>query len=84
MGCPYKAIADDTRRSILESLSKGEIAAGDIANKFNISKPAISNHLKILKEADLVKEKKIKQNRIYSLNKSKLSSIKSFLDILAA
>ncbi len=83
MGCPYKAIADDTRRKILECLSKGETAAGDIASKFDISKPAISNHLKILKEADIVNERKVKQNRLYSLNKSEIEGMKYFLDSLA-
>ena len=58
MGSPYKALADDIRRDILNILSKSETKAGDIAGKFKISKPAISNHLKILKEADLVSEKK--------------------------
>ena len=82
MGCPFKAIADNTRREILEFLSKGDTVAGDIANKFNISKPAISNHLKILKEADLVSEKKVKQNRIYSLNKNQLIKVKSYLENL--
>ena len=82
MGCPFKAIADNTRREILEFLSKGDTVAGNIANKFNISKPAISNHLKILKEADLVSEKKVKQNRIYSLNKNQLTKVKSYLENL--
>ena len=82
MGCPFKAIADNTRREILEFLSKGDTVAGDIANKFNISKPAISNHLKILKEADLVSEKKVKQNRIYSLNKNQLTKVKDYLENL--
>lgn len=82
MGCPYKAIADETRRLILESLSKADSPAGDIASKFDISKPAISNHLKILKEADLVTEKKVRQNRIYSLNKSEINNLKSFLNSL--
>lgn len=82
MGCPYKAMADETRRHILEYLSKGDIAAGEIANRFKISKPAISNHLKILKEADLVNEKKIRQNRIYSLNKNRIKSMKTFLNEL--
>ena len=82
MGCPFKAIADNTRREILEYLSKGDTLAGDIASKFNISKPAISNHLKILKEADLVSEKKVKQNRIYSLNKNQLTKVKSYLENL--
>lgn len=79
MGCPYKAIADDTRRKILEFLSQGESAAGDIASKFDISKPAISNHLKILKEAEIVNERKVRQNRLYSLNSSKIDNMKIYL-----
>ncbi len=82
MGCPYKAIADDTRRKILEFLSNGETAAGDIACKFEISKPAISNHLKILKEADIVSERKVKQNRLYSLNEDSIDDITVFLNSL--
>jgi len=82
MGCPYKAIADDTRRKILEFLSQGETAAGDIASNFDISKPAISNHFKILKEADIVSERKVKQNRLYSLNNSEIDGMKYFLDSL--
>jgi DNA-binding transcriptional ArsR family regulator len=82
MGCPYKAIADDTRRKILEFLSEGESAAGDIASKFDISKPAISNHLKILKEADIVNERKVRQNRLYSLNGDMINNMKFFLTSL--
>ncbi|MGI9534701.1 MAG: metalloregulator ArsR/SmtB family transcription factor [Thermodesulfobacteriota bacterium] len=82
MGSPYKAIADDTRRAILKVLSKSNTPAGDIAEKFNISKPAISNHLKILKEADLVTEKKVGQNRIYSLNKNKIQKIIDYFNVL--
>ena len=51
---PLKAIADDIRRDILSLLSKSDTKVGDIADKFSISKPVISNQLKILKEADLV------------------------------
>ncbi len=80
MGSPYKALADDIRRDILDILSKGETKAGDIADKFSISKPAISNHLKILKEADLVSEKKYQQNRIYSLNKKQIKQIITYLE----
>lgn len=82
MGCPYKAIADDTRRKILEFLSQGETAAGEIAGKFEISKPAISNHLKILKEADIVNERKVRQNRLYSLNGEKIENMKHYLESL--
>jgi len=82
MGSPYKAIADDTRRDILILLSKGDLIAGDIANKFKISKQAISINLKILKEANLVSEKKVQQYRIYSLNKNEIKKIKNFLEKL--
>jgi len=82
MGSPYKAIADDTRRDILILLSKGDSIAGDIANKFKITKPAISNHLTNLKDANLVSEKKVQQNRIYSLNKSEIRKIKNYLEKL--
>jgi len=82
MGCPYKAIADDIRRKILEYLSQGEAASGEIASKFEISNTAISSHLKILKEADIVKERKVRQNRLYSLNDDEIDSMKYFLDTL--
>ena len=82
MGSPYKAIADDIRRDILSLLSKSDTKVGDIASKFNISKPAISNHLKILIEADLVRVKKVQQNRIYSLNKKEIKKMINYLDIL--
>ena len=80
MGSPYKAIADDIRRDILILLSKSDLIAGDIARKFNISKSAISNHLKILKEADLVSYKRVQQNRVYSLDKSEIRKMINDLD----
>lgn len=75
MGCAFKAISDERRRTILKILGKSDTSAGEIASKFNISQPTVSNHLKILKEAGLISEKKIKQNRIYSLNRSELRKI---------
>ena len=75
MGCSFKAISDERRRKILSILGKDEANAGEIARKFKISQPTVSNHLKILKEAGLIKERKVKQNRIYSLNKPKLQKI---------
>ncbi len=76
MGCQFKALGDDSRRKILEILgNKGSSSSGDIAKNFSISQPTISNHLRILKEAGLVKEKKVKQSRIYSLNKDKVINV---------
>jgi DNA-binding transcriptional ArsR family regulator len=75
MGCCFKAIGDETRREILTILGKGSATAGDIANRFKISQPTVSNHLKILKEAGLIKEEKVRQNRIYSLNRDELKKV---------
>ena len=75
MGCSFKAISDERRRKILSILGKQDANAGEIARRFKISQPTVSNHLKILKEAGLIKERKVKKNRIYSLNKPKLDKV---------
>lgn len=80
MGCCFKAIGDETRREILAILSRGSATAGEIAGRFKISQPTVSNHLKILKEAGLITERKKAQNRIYSLNKAKLRKVISSLE----
>ena len=83
MGCCFKAISDERRRKILTILGKGNATAGDIASRFKISQPTISNHLKILKEAGLIKERKVAQTRVYSLSRDKLKKvIDSLEDIL--
>ncbi len=64
----FKALSDPTRRRILEMLKKQSLNAGEIAAAFNISKPSISHHLNILKNADLISSEKDGQNIIYSLN----------------
>jgi len=64
----FKALNDPTRREILEMLKEGDLTAGDIADKFNISKPSISHHLDLLKQADLVTSVKEGQFIYYSLN----------------
>ncbi len=67
MGDVWKALADPTRREILNLLKKQDLNAGEIAQEFNMTKPSISNHLSILKQADLVDCQKEGQNVIYSL-----------------
>ncbi len=54
----FKALNDSTRRKILELLQKKDMTAGDIADEFNISKPSISHHLDLLKQAGLVEAEK--------------------------
>ncbi|MBR2052590.1 MAG: winged helix-turn-helix transcriptional regulator [Clostridia bacterium] len=69
------AIADPTRRKILKLLKKSALPAGEIASKFEISAPAVSKHLKILKNADLIRSSQSGKFIIYELNTSVLEEI---------
>ena len=62
------ALADPTRRRIVETLSQGALSSGDIASRFSISAPAISQHLKTLRLARLVRVRAEAQRRIYELD----------------
>lgn len=66
----FTALSDDTRRKMLVLLRKGSMSAGEIAEHFEISKPSITFHLKILKEAELVDSRKHGQYVIYTLKVS--------------
>ena len=71
----FKALNDETRRRIIELLKEKDMDAGEIAEKFKISKPSISHHLDILKRADLITSEKKGQHIIYSLNTSILEDL---------
>ena len=60
----FLALADPTRRHIIESLATGELAFGDLAEKFDMSRPAVSQHLKVLREAGIVSARADAQRRI--------------------
>lgn len=75
MNIAFKALNDPTRREILEMLRKGDMTAGEIADSFNISKPSISHHLDLLKQADMVVSVKRGQFIYYSLNTTVLDDI---------
>lgn len=78
----FKALSDPTRREILKMLNNKDLNAGEIAKAFNMSKPSISKHLDILREAELISSEKKGQFIIYSLNTTVLqSTLSSFLDI---
>jgi len=64
----FKALSDPTRRKILQLLKERNLSAGEISEHFNMSKPSISQHLKLLKHADLIQDEKIGQFIYYSLN----------------
>ena len=63
-----RALADPTRREILRSLREGDLSAGDIASRFDMTAPSISHHLNVLKEAGLVQAIRNGRHIIYSLN----------------
>ncbi len=72
----FAALADPTRRQIIELLaSSGQMSATDISDRFQISAPAISQHLKVLREARLVAMEKRKQQRMYQINPQAMSEV---------
>jgi DNA-binding transcriptional ArsR family regulator len=76
----FRALADPTRRQILQALRKGELAAGDIASRFPISGPSVSRHLAVLKAAGLVTERREANRVMYSLVAERLAlCVGSFL-----
>jgi ArsR family transcriptional regulator, arsenate/arsenite/antimonite-responsive transcriptional repressor len=64
----FKALSDPTRREILRVLSGGERTAGELSQRFDMSKPSVSHHFSVLKEADLIRSRRDGQKIIYSLN----------------
>lgn len=75
----FTALADPTRRAIIDLLSNGEMDAGTIADHFAISQPAVSRHLKTLLESGLVVRRKEAQRRVYSLDASGLREVDRWL-----
>lgn len=75
----FKALSDPTRREILEMLKKGDLTAGEIADAFRISKPSISHHLDILKQAGLVTSSREGQFISYSLATTEVDEIIKWL-----
>jgi ArsR family transcriptional regulator, arsenate/arsenite/antimonite-responsive transcriptional repressor len=79
MNTVFKALDDPTRRKILEILKKSDLTAGEIADHFSMSKPSISHHLDLLKQADLVISVKEGQFVHYSLNTTVLDEVLKWL-----
>lgn len=71
----WNALADPTRRRILELLSGRDMNAGEIADNFDMAKPSVSHHLTILKTAGLISGEKKGQNVIYSINTTVVEDI---------
>ncbi|WP_228236414.1 autorepressor SdpR family transcription factor [Allomuricauda sp. M10] len=79
MNSLFKALNDETRRQIIELLKEKDMNAGEIAERFNISKPSISHHLDILRQADLVTSEKKGQFVEYSLNTTILEDLLNWI-----
>lgn len=82
MSKAFKALSDRTRREILKLLNDKDMSAGEIAEHFDMSKPSISKHLDILREAELISSEKKGQFVIYSINTSVIQEVLgNFLEI---
>lgn len=79
----FRALADPTRRQILQDLRDGELSAGDIASRFTIKGPSVSRHLSVLKAAGLVRERRDANRIIYSLAEDRLAlCVGGFLSVV--
>lgn len=78
----FGALSDPTRRRIIELLGTGERSSGEIGAHFAVSAPAISQHLKVLREARLVRVRTEGQRRIYALDPDGLAAIDRWLSVL--
>ncbi len=80
MEAALKAIAEPRRRQILMLVRGGEMTAGEIASHFEVTRPAISQHLTVLKEAGLVSERRDGTRRIYRLRPEGVEELRAFID----
>ena len=80
MEAALKAIAEPRRRRILRLVWDAELSSGEIASHFDITRPAVSQHLGVLKEAGLVNERRNGTRRLYRARPQGLAELKAFLD----
>ncbi len=74
------ALADPTRRALVDLLARGEVAAGELAGRFPVSRPAISRHLRVLREAGLVRSRVEGRRRLYALDPRPLRELDDWLE----
>lgn len=80
MDAALRAIAEPRRREILRLVWKHELAAGEIASRFDVTRPAVSQHLRVLKDAGLVVERREGTRRLYRARPQAIGELRSFLD----
>jgi DNA-binding transcriptional ArsR family regulator len=76
----FGALSDPTRRAIFERLAGGASAVGDLARDFPVSRPAVSQHLKVLKDAGLVTDRALGTRRIYQVHPPAVEALRTYLD----
>jgi DNA-binding transcriptional ArsR family regulator len=76
----FAALGDATRRAIFERLGRGPSAVGELANEFPISRPAVSQHLRVLKDAGLVRDRREGNRRLYEVSPEGLAPMRAYLD----
>ena len=86
---PLEALAESTRRQIFEKLRHGPLPVGKIADHVPVSRPAVSQHLKILQQAGLVRQQRVGTRHLYSIDLNGLAEVRSYFeqfwdDVLAA
>lgn len=76
----FSALADPTRRRIVEMLARGRLSSGEIAARFKVSAPAVSQHLKVLRNARLVRVRVAGQKRIYELERAGVEEVSAWVE----
>ncbi|MDO9377944.1 MAG: metalloregulator ArsR/SmtB family transcription factor [Nocardioidaceae bacterium] len=79
----FEAVADPVRRELIGHLAAGDLAAGELARRFDVSRPAVSRHLRVLREAGLVHDQADGRRRVYRLERTALSELTRWVDSLA-
>ena len=80
----FAAVADPARREIMSALARGELSAGEVAALFPISRPAVSRHLRVLREAGLVHDELVGRRRVYRLALDGLAPVTAWLTTLTS
>lgn len=75
----FAALANPARREVLRLLLDGPMAAGDLAERFTMARPSLSEHLRVLREAGLVSERRQGRNRVYTLDAAPLEEVSTWL-----
>ena len=77
---PFRGVADPTRRAMLDYLMARPHGVGELADHFDVSRPAISKHLRVLKNARLVRERRDGRSRIYELDPAGVKALRAYFD----